>query len=790
MTGWREHDGRLVPAAAGCWATTAFGELGLGTALAWLTAACGVTALLAILAGWRYAATRAITVLVGASIAGSALAGLLALDRLDSRSASPVAQAALQDAFVRVTGEVDGRPRPVRGSADRVVVPVSVDSMTLRDGTVATAVQVVVLGDANDWRHALPGTPVQITGTAHTPDRRSSVVAVVIDSGSSRIGRSAPRWSVIAQKVRDGLRDAASVNAPDTAGLLVAMVDGDTSGISPVVQEDFRRAGLAHLLAVSGANVAIVVGSVLWLTRLLRAPFAAQIACGAAGLASFMVVAGPEPSVLRAAAMGVVMIVALASGRPRAAVPALCAAVIVLLAALPSLSTSAGFALSVLATAGIVVLGAAWTDSWSRHLPRPLAAALAVAASAMVATLPVIVLLLPVVNVSSLVANMVVVPAVPLATICGVAACVIAPVALLPAQWLCYAGGFAVRWVEVVARAVSEPGPLQIRLPAGIGALALVCLALLALVVTIRLGRRHPLLRTIAGGVAVGALVVSAPVRCAVKPWPPSGWVVAACDVGQGDATVVRAGDGSAVVLDTGPDAALLDRCLRELGVSSVPVLLLTHFHDDHVAGTPAVVGKREVGRVVIGAYDGAAVEASIRSITAAAGVPVLEVGAGWSYETGAVTVQVLGPPKPIIGTTSDPNNNSLIVRVTAGPTSVLITGDAQHELQTAMIGCGCLGADILKVAHHGSKNRDDRFAAATGARLALVSVGAGNDYGHPAPSTLAELERLGMTVRRTDLDGIVVVTERDGALAVVSGGRRTDLRRRRCRGSRPPPPG
>ena len=768
MTAWREHDLRLVPLAAMVWAAIAFGELGWERATWLLAGACLLLVLLTLpVARWT-AIQRAALVLVALSMLAGAVIALLAGMRLHERESSVVAAAARADGFVQIEGVASSRARLI-GDDRMVVLDVDVHRVTYRGRTVDVDVRTVVMGARATWIGVLPGVRVAVSGVAHTPTGASSVVALIIDAGDSTISDQAPRWSVLAQHVRDGLQQAAAVNDSDAAGLLVALVVGDTSGISDLTTGEFRRSGLAHLLAVSGANVAIVTGSVLWVLRLMRAVFAMQVAGAAASLIVFVLVVGPEPSVLRAAGMGVVMLIALASGRPRAAIPALCAAVIVLLLFLPELAVSLGFILSVLATAGVVVLGSHWTGLLKERMPTWLAASLAVAAAAGLATLPVIVLLLPMVNLASVLANVVAAPAVPIATICGVAAALCAPVFLPAAELLCWIAGFCVRWIALVARIAAEPGPFQIPLPAGVFAAVIVVLAIAVLALLIILSRRRPRLRSAIGAAIVGSLILSVPARCALTGWPPQDWLFAACDVGQGDATLARVDARSAVLLDAGPEPGALDECLGELGISSVPLILLTHFHDDHVSGIPAVLGRRDSERLIFGAFDGGAVEQSIRSLATTNQTRVTEVARGWTGQVGQVHLEVVAPSTPILGTTSDPNNNSLVVRVTVRGVTMLVTGDLQQEAMAALVDCGCLRADVLKVPHHGSKNRDDEFLARTGARIALVSVGADNDYGHPAPSTLTELQRLGMTIRRTDTDGtVLVVAHADGGLAVL----------------------
>jgi competence protein ComEC len=253
--------------------------------------------------------------------------------------------------------------------------------------------------------------------------------------------------------------------------------------------------------------------------------------------------------------------------------------------------------------------------------------------------------------------------------------------------------------------------------------------------------------------------------------------VVVACDVGQGDAIVLPTGNGSAVVVDTGPDPVPVDGCLRRLGVSTVSLLVLTHFHLDHIGGLAGVLRGRQVVSVVLPTFDDPVTgEVTVRAVAAAASVPVAEVGMGWSYRHGAVELRVIGPSRPLTGTRSDPNNNSLIVIARVLGISVLLVGDAEVEQQHALLtelGPEGARADVLKVAHHGSSYQDPDLLDAVDPRVALVSVGAGNSYGHPSPPVLWRLSAGGARVLRTDLDGdIAVVSNVDGLGVVVTESR------------------
>jgi len=249
-----------------------------------------------------------------------------------------------------------------------------------------------------------------------------------------------------------------------------------------------------------------------------------------------------------------------------------------------------------------------------------------------------------------------------------------------------------------------------------------------------------------------------------------------ACDVGQGDALVLNAGPHAAVVVDAGPDPRAVDACLDRLEIDSVPLLVLTHFHADHVDGLEGVLDGRSVGAVETtrlrdppGGVDLVDQEAG------GAGLAPAPAPYGVTRTVGDVTLQVLWPPpdSPTVGPGdgSTANEASVVLLAEVRGVRLLLAGDVEPEGQArlAQLLPG-LRVDVLKVPHHGSRYQDLDFLLSLGARLALVSVGADNDYGHPATSTLAPLAATGARVLRTDLDGDLVVVERDGRLSAVTG--------------------
>jgi competence protein ComEC len=286
---------------------------------------------------------------------------------------------------------------------------------------------------------------------------------------------------------------------------------------------------------------------------------------------------------------------------------------------------------------------------------------------------------------------------------------------------------------------------------------------------------RRAVVRRLVAVIVLGGVLGALPVRLIAAGWPPEGWLVVACEVGQGDAVVLPAGRGRAVVVDAGPEPTAVDRCLRRLGVVQVTLFVVSHFHVDHIGGIAGLFRGRRVAAVVTPDWpEPPAGRAAVERLAAGTRTPVVTAGPGWRYAAGRLELTVLGPVEPMRGTSSDPNNNSLVLRARVGTHSVLLPGDAETEEQQAMLthlGPRAVAAEILKVAHHGSAYQDPGFLDAVDPRVALVSVGVGNDYGHPNGPLLDRLARGGARVLRTDRSGDVAAVATPGGLGVVARG-------------------
>ncbi|MEU2654055.1 ComEC/Rec2 family competence protein [Streptomyces sp. NPDC007325] len=747
--------------------------------------------------GWRLRATAWAGVLLCAA-AGAASAGLHAADL--RRGPVPVLAQEYGRAWVELTVTSDPRLTRPRVSG-RAMVPVSVvmDAEVVRvQGTGGAAVRtrapvllIVPSGEAREaWLGLLPSTRLRVGARFAPPREPGGPYAAVLKAraGPPRIVGPPSALQRTAGELRAGLRAATDGLAPDARALLPGLVVGDTSRIGTELRDAFEATDLSHLLAVSGSNLSIVllllVGRPGRARQVERGGLAPRIglslrgtAVAGAGLTlAFVVVCRPEPSVLRAAACGLVALLAIATGRRRSLIPALAGVVLLLVLYDPWLARSYGFLLSVLATGALLVVAPRWSDGLRRRgVPGRLAEALAAALAAQAVTAPVVVVFAGRTSLVAIPANLFAELAVAPATVFGFVALAVAPVWAAGAGGAAWVAGWPAGWIAGVARAGAELPGAEVAWPGGWWGGAALALLTCGVVAGVRRTRRRAW--PVVGVVVLLVLVVVRPVPLVrwVTGWPPPGWVFAMCQVGQGDATVLAAGGGAGVVVDAGPDPAAVDRCLRELGVRRVPLLVLTHFHADHVAGLPGVLKGRAVGAIQVTGLDEPPGQAAfVRRVAGAAGVPVLRAEPGERRRAGALEWRVLWPragPGPSDG---GPNDASVTLLVRGpGGVSVLLLGDLEPPAQRALWRAHPeLGAvDVLKVAHHGSAHQDPGLTARVRPRLALVSAGRDNPYGHPSPRTLAALRAGGARVLRTDRDGAIAVAGAGSGLVAVARG-------------------
>ena len=717
-----------------------------------------VTAVLALAAALVRSRSGMVTgcLVVAAAVAGSA--GV----RVQATEASPVAGWAEQRAVVEAVLAVTSDPVLRKGRfGDYFVARASLRTLAARGRSVRSVVPVLVVSGGS-WHKVEFGSVVRFTGRL-SPAESPQLAAVLSGAGNPLLLQRPSVALRGAGSVRESVRRAASGGPEEASALVPALVTGDDQRLSEEVVDDFRTAGLTHLTAVSGTNLTLVLAFLLLLARWLAISGRGLLVVGLLAVVGFVLLARPEPSVIRAAAMGTVALLGLGAGGRSAGVRALGAAVLVLLSLDPWLAVSPGFTLSVLATAGILFVAPRFRDSLARWLPRPLAEAVAIPLAAQLACTPVVAALSGEVSLVAVAANLVAAPAVGPATVLGLAGGLVGLVAPPLGAVLGYLASWCAQLViEVAHRSSDLPSP-AIDWPtsrAGLVLLTLLCLG--AVLGAPRLLRRR---WSVIALTILSALVV---VRPFPHPgWPPKGWVMVMCDVGQGDALVLATGPDEAVVVDAGPEPALVDRCLRRLQVDRVPTVLLTHFHADHVDGLPGVLGGRRVGEVQVSALRQP--ESGARQVdgwAAAAGVPVRVPAYGEVVHLGEVTWQVRGPRRVL---TDSANDASVVLVVKTQGLRLLLTGDVEPMAQATLLREPIDDVDVLKVPHHGSRHQDEELLTALGARVALVSVGEENDYGHPDPWVLDLLRSSGALVRRTDEDGDVAVVVRDGELRIAT---------------------
>jgi competence protein ComEC len=643
-----------------------------------------------------------------------------------------------------------------------------------------------------------PGTELRIRGTAKPPVRSESSrfnwpahlrrrgiaheldVAHVEPTGASRGGLAAAVDTARRRaeaSIESGLPAA-------RAALMRGMVLGQDEAIDPLTRDDWRDAGLAHLLAVSGQNVMLLCGLALPLLALAGVAPATRVLILLALIALYVPLAGAGPSLQRAAVMGAAGLVALAVSRPASASYALLLAAVVTLAANPRVAGDASWQLSFAAVAGII--------SARPLAPRgAVAGAIWLTAVASVATTPLLALHFEAVPLVAIPANLAALPAVAPVMWAGMLEAATAQLTALgaPGQAVATASASALGavaapllgWLELVAArfaelphavaAVSLPGPIAVAAAycvlAGLGlAAGRARLRAVPYVDEVRARTRVASRRTLlAAGLALLAAAVLA-VGPFASPAAPDRLTVSFLDVGQGDATLIQHPDGSAVLFDGGPADARVARLLGQAGVDRLSAVVATHASADHHGGLEEVLRRFPVDLLLDGG-DGTA-DPDFRRMLATAqelGIPIRQAHADQHLRAGAIAISVLSPaPRPPGPAPEDPNPRAVVAIVSSGGFDLMLSADAESPTLGAL---DMPDVDAMKVPHHGSA--DPGLGAVLRAlrpEVAVVEVGE-NSYGHPHPDTLRALERSVPQVRRTDRDGTVRLSVTEGRMVL-----------------------
>lgn len=745
------HDLRMaLPAMCG-WGTAAI-AVGTGSVVA-----CGFAVAALGVAGFLSQRVRTSWVMIGLlSMAVVVGVGAVSAWRMVAIERSPVHAFAARGQLVTIDAVVsrDARTFPEHGSR-LVIVDVSVRRVAARDETYVLRAPVTVFVNSDPGRAARLEVGESFTAIGRLSPSDTTDKAAEFNAVRLGPAKQDAWWWGASSRMRAAVTESVSRTGPEPSALIPALVHGDDQRLSDRVKDDFRVSGLTHLLAVSGTNLTIVLVTLLLIGRAAGVRHRGQWALGILAVAGFILLARPDPSVLRAAAMGSVGLAGLGYGQ-RGGVRALSWAVIVLMLVDPWLSRSLGFILSACATAGILLLGPRFAAVFRGWLPEWAAIAIAVPIAAQLACTPVIAAISGKVSIVAVLANILAGPAVAPATVLGLAGGAVALVSAPTSHLIGQPAALCARWILLIGHwtaslpgaSVDWGGPLWL-----LGALCV-----LAIGGILWLGARPALFCGLTLGLAV----------CLWRPptpgWPPAGWVMVACDVGQGDASVLNAGDGSAVVIDSGPDPIPVDGCLRRLGIHHLILMVFTHGHADHIGGWAGVKRHRQVDQIMVGPTGGPG-----------GGIPRHEAVLGETFSVGTLRFQVLGPrPGPDFKADGEggsaANNASVVLSVETHGIRLMMSGDAEPEEQEFILRQGFdLHADILKMPHHGSARQSREFFEAVGARAATISDGKDNDYGHPAPAALALLKKLGVMAYRTDQQGDIAIVVRDGEISVLT---------------------
>lgn len=576
---------------------------------------------------------------------------------------------------------------------------------------------------------------------------------------------------------------------PREAALARGFVLGEDDAIDSRTVDDFRRAGLSHLLAVSGQNVALLALLAMPVLAGLGMPLRIRLVWVLGLIAVYVPLTGAGPSIQRAGAMGALSVLATISGRRASRLYALLVAALVTLAIEPGIAADVGWQLSFAAVLGILLLAAPLREAIERRIGsrgwrRALAEGMALTIAATVATAPLIAFHFEAISTTTLLANLLALPAVAPAMWLGMLAAAAGQVPGLPVEALNSLNALLLGYVAQVATWCGRPSWAYIHLRLGLAGTLASYVGIAAAAVLAQRISRHRRLATLRGrasgpsggpgahpwtgrprialALAVGLVALwlasglLAPERRAAAV-SPGELRVSVLDVGEGDAILLQPAGAGPVLVDGGPPGDGLESDLRAAGVTRLGAAVVTHDQSDHAGGVRELLGAIPVGRLLY-----AVLGRSTLDRAHAAGVPTLRMARGSELRAGQLRLDVLWPPRELlVGSHAgdDPNQLALVMLVRWRRFSMLLTADAEAEAVPLDPG----PIDVLKVAHHGSDDAGlgdllDRIRPS----LAVISVGADNPFGHPTPATLATLAGHGVSVLRTDRDGTVAI-EVDG---------------------------
>lgn len=676
-----------------------------------------------------------------------------------------------------VYGVVDSVPDALRVDQDNLAVRyrlrVQAVSMGAEPRTASGGVLVSVRQHENKPIYPF-GAHIVVEGTLKEISGYNNPGAIDLAASMQRQGYTArlmanrePRfagqadsgWHTKLQSLREAFIGKLKAAMPDNdAALLTGTLFGGYSGIPRESVREFAATGIIHILSVSGSHIALVAGAMHWLGWAAGLSPRAASALAAWAIVFYAALAGLSPPVVRSVAMGLIALIAAVLGRERDAANALGITAAGMLAIQPALLQDISFQLSFGGTAGLVLLYNK-TQEKLQFLPDWLVRPIAATAAAQLGILPILAWYFNSIPLISFAANLIVVPAIEITVVLGLLGGftaflfpVVGQVMLAGCSLILSAGNHLNSLLAMLPLAVYLP-PLNAAASVFYYGILLWLYGYLPILPSFSFLLRRQFTKLVCAIAFIFLIVFMG----AFWPKPMS---VHFIDVGQGDATLVMTPGGRAVLIDAGGsrnDAfdvgeRVVYPYLRRVGVRQLDYLILTHGHQDHAGGAAAVAASVKVRHLLLPTEERTP---AVEKLLLRQAFAVIPSYSGQSIILDGVEFSLLRPE--LSAAKRSINETSLVVEVQYGVHSFLITGDLEGHSEQQLLSQGLMPQTVLKVGHHGAKSSSSSdFLAAVSPRYAVISVGAGNGYGHPHPETLKRLSAEGSIVFRTDKHGAI----------------------------------
>lgn len=546
------------------------------------------------------------------------------------------------------------------------------------------------------------------------------------------------------------------------AAILAGMTLGGYEGIDEDIVRNFSTTGIVHILSVSGSHVALLIGFVLSLTRALQVRKKLALPIAAVTVFSYCLICGFSPPVMRSALMGMAMLLGLVLQRNEDSGAVLAIVAISMLCYRPLWVFDIGFQLSFVSTAGLIYLFPSIRAFLARYLQKYVADALAVTIAAQLAVLPMLVYYFHQLSISSLAANLIVVPVlefIVLLTMAGLFLCFIVKplgIILLMFASLLLAPALSVTnliagWTFASITIAHTPFVTAL-----IYYLLVICLFRFWPLTSLTNHERKIVIALTCFAILLPGLTA----HFARQPF-----TVFFIDVGQGDAALIITAEKKTILVDTGglrgnfnTGERIILPFLRYLGINKLDVLTLSHGHHDHAGGAAAVVRSIPIGCILLPQEEPSQDVSAMLNVVKDKS-QIKQLASGQQYNLGSCKIDIIeATPASSLEENHNENESSAIIKIIDNDKSIIFTGDATAEEEIAA-AAGPIKADVLKVSHHGAKTSSAyEFLQAIHPGLAVISVGADNKFGHPAPETLEKLQAIGTRVLRTDQAGNIKV--------------------------------